>query len=93
MAQTVADHILERLRDWGVEHVFGYAGDGINGLLSAWERADDHPRFVQARHEEMAAFEAVGYAKFTGRTGVCTATSGPGARSRSTGASGPTRAW
>jgi len=79
MSQTVGDHILERLREWGVEHVFGYAGDGINGLLSAWQRADNQPTFVQARHEEMAAFEAVGYAKFTGRVGVCTATSGPGA--------------
>ena len=79
MSQTVGDHILERLRDWGVQHVFGYAGDGINGLLSAWERADNQPTFVQARHEEMSAFEAVGYAKFTGRVGVCVATSGPGA--------------
>ncbi|HEX7715862.1 MAG TPA: thiamine pyrophosphate-binding protein, partial [Marmoricola sp.] len=79
MSQTVGDYVLQRLREWGVEHVFGYAGDGINGLLAAWERADNQPTFVQARHEEMAAFEAVGYAKFTGRTGVCTATSGPGA--------------
>ena len=67
------------MRAWGVDTVFGYAGDGINGLLAAWGRADDGPRFVQARHEEMAAFEAVGYAKFTGRVGVCAATSGPGA--------------
>ncbi|MER7605554.1 thiamine pyrophosphate-requiring protein [Nocardioides sp. NPDC127503] len=79
MSQTVGDYVLQRLREHGVEHVFGYAGDGINGLLSAWERAENQPTFVQARHEEMAAFEAVGYAKFTGRTGVCTATSGPGA--------------
>ncbi|GAB3933773.1 thiamine pyrophosphate-requiring protein [Kribbella albertanoniae] len=79
MTTTVADVMLQRLREWGVDHVFGYAGDGINGLLSAWERAGDQPRFVQARHEEMSAFEAVGYAKFTGRVGVCTATSGPGA--------------
>ncbi|MEN3300647.1 thiamine pyrophosphate-requiring protein [Pseudonocardia sp.] len=78
-APTVADHLLGRLREWGVDTVFGYAGDGINGLLAAWGRADDVPRFVQARHEEMAAFEAVGYAKFTGRLGVCAATSGPGA--------------
>ena len=78
-AQTVADHLLARLREWGVQHVFGYPGDGINGLLAAWGRADDQPRFVQARHEEMAAFEAVGYAKFTDRVGFCTATSGPGA--------------
>jgi pyruvate dehydrogenase (quinone) len=60
--QTVADHVLARLREWGVTQVFGYAGDGINGLLAAWERADNDPRFIQARHEEMAAFDAVGYA-------------------------------
>ncbi|MFH8839008.1 thiamine pyrophosphate-requiring protein [Streptomyces sp. NPDC017868] len=75
----VSDHVLERLRDWEVEYVFAYPGDGINGLLAAWGRAGDRPRFVQARHEEMSAFEAVGYAKFSGRTGVCAATSGPGA--------------
>src|SRR5690349_2752252 len=79
MSQTTADYVLARLREWGVDHVFGYAGDGINGLLGAWARAEDAPAFVQARHEEMAAFEAVGYAKFSGRLGVCTATSGPGA--------------
>ncbi|MET3641610.1 pyruvate dehydrogenase (quinone) [Prescottella equi] len=77
--RNVADYLLERLRAWNVEHVFAYAGDGINGILAAWGRADNHPRFVQARHEEMCAFEAVGYAKFSGRVGVCMATSGPGA--------------
>ncbi|HZE15369.1 MAG TPA: thiamine pyrophosphate-requiring protein [Mycobacterium sp.] len=76
---TVGDFVLERLRDWGVEKVFAYAGDGINGLLAAWGRADNKPKFIQARHEEMCAFEAVGYAKFSGRLGVCAATSGPGA--------------
>ena len=76
---TVADYILTRLREWDVDKVFGYAGDGINGLLAAWGRAEDDPQFIQARHEEMAAFEAVGYAKFSGRVGVCAATSGPGA--------------
>ena len=75
----VSDYILERLRQWDVEQVFGYPGDGINGLLAAWGRADNKPQFVQARHEEMAAFEAVGRAKFSGHTGVCVATSGPGA--------------
>jgi pyruvate dehydrogenase (quinone) len=75
----VSDYILQRLQEWGVEHVFGYAGDGINGLLAAWGRAENKPQFIQARHEEMAAFEAVGYAKFSGRVGVCAATSGPGA--------------
>ena len=79
MTSTVADYLLQRLRDWQVDYVFGYAGDGINGLLSAWQRAEDQPRFIQARHEEMAAFAATGYAKFSGRVGVCTATSGPGA--------------
>ncbi len=79
MSQTVGDYLLERLRAWDVEKVFGYAGDGINGLLASWGRADNSPQFVEARHEEMAAFEATGYAKFSGRVGVCTATSGPGA--------------
>jgi pyruvate dehydrogenase (quinone) len=79
MTQNIADFVLSRLREWGVDHVFGYPGDGINGLLAAWQRAENQPRFVQARHEEMAAFAAVGYAKFSGRVGVCTATSGPGA--------------
>jgi pyruvate dehydrogenase (quinone) len=79
MAPTVGDYLLERLRAWDVRHVFAYPGDGINGILAAWGRADDKPQFVQARHEEMAAFEAVGYAKFTGNVGVCAATSGPGA--------------
>ncbi|WP_306187256.1 MULTISPECIES: thiamine pyrophosphate-requiring protein [unclassified Streptomyces] len=79
MSMKVSDHVLERLRDWGVEYVFAYPGDGINGLLAAWGRADDNPRFIQSRHEEMSAFEAVGYAKFSGKVGVCAATSGPGA--------------
>src|SRR5690348_8588263 len=79
MAQQVADVVLSRLRDWGVRQVFGFPGDGINGLLAAWGRAEDNPQFVQARHEEMAAFSATGYAKFSGEVGVCAATSGPGA--------------
>jgi pyruvate dehydrogenase (quinone) len=76
---TVADRLLERLREWGVEQVFGYPGDGINGILGAFSRAGDQPRFIQARHEEMAAFSAVGYAKFGDKPGICMATSGPGA--------------
>ena len=76
--QTVGDYLLERLRAWGVEKVFAYPGDGINGLLAAWVRAKNEPAFIQSRHEEMSAFQAVGYAKFTGRVGVCAATSGPG---------------
>ncbi|MFE9448527.1 thiamine pyrophosphate-requiring protein [Streptomyces sp. NPDC006739] len=79
MSTKVSDHVLQRLREWGVEQVFGYPGDGINGLLAAWGRAEDKPRFIQSRHEEMSAFQAVGYAKFSGRLGVCAATSGPGA--------------
>ncbi|MET9800616.1 thiamine pyrophosphate-requiring protein [Streptomyces sp. NPDC006368] len=79
MSRDVADVVLERLREWGVECVFGYPGDGINGLIAAWGRAEDQPRFIQSRHEEMAALEAVGYAKFGRRLGVCVATSGPGA--------------
>src|SRR2546423_6602010 len=79
MAQTVGDYVVERLRDWQVEQVFAYPGDGINGLVASFGKADNHPRFVQARHEEMAAFAAVGYAKFSGNVGVCMATSGPGA--------------
>lgn len=66
MTFTVADHILHRLREWDVDVVFGYPGDGINGLLAAWQRGgtDSTPAFVQTRNEEMAAFAAVGYAKF-----------------------------
>ncbi|MGW0911310.1 thiamine pyrophosphate-requiring protein [Streptomyces sp. NPDC002784] len=79
MSTKVSDHVLQRLREWGVEHVFGYPGDGINGLLAAWGRAENQPRFIQSRHEEMSALQAVGYAKFSGRLGVCVATSGPGA--------------
>ncbi|MFI2475042.1 thiamine pyrophosphate-requiring protein [Nocardia xishanensis] len=79
MAQQVGDYVVRRLREWGVEQVFGYPGDGINGLVAAFGRADDDPAFIQARHEEMSAFEATGYAKFSGDAGVCTATSGPGA--------------
>ncbi|MFF7163408.1 thiamine pyrophosphate-requiring protein [Streptomyces sp. NPDC008086] len=79
MSTKVSDYLLQRLREWEVEHVFAYPGDGINGLLAAWGRADNHPQFIQARHEEMSAFEAVGYAKFSGKVGVCAATSGPGA--------------
>jgi pyruvate dehydrogenase (quinone) len=75
----VGDYILRRLREWGVEEVFAYPGDGINGIVAAFGKADNRPRFIQSRHEEMSAFTAVGYAKFSGRVGVCMATSGPGA--------------
>jgi pyruvate dehydrogenase (quinone) len=79
VTDTVGDYVLRRLREWDVEQVFAYPGDGFNGILAAFGRADDRPRFVQSRHEEMSALEAVGYAKFSGRVGVCMATSGPGA--------------
>ena len=79
MAETVGDFFWRRLSDWGVRRVFGYPGDGINGLVGALDRARDQVQFVQARHEEMAAFMAGAHAKFTGEVGVCLATSGPGA--------------
>jgi pyruvate dehydrogenase (quinone) len=79
VARLVADYVLDRLRTWGVERIFGYPGDGINGFLGALDRADDHPELVQVRHEEASAFMACGHAKFTGEIGVCLATSGPGA--------------
>jgi thiamine pyrophosphate-dependent acetolactate synthase large subunit-like protein len=79
MAKTTADVLFERLADWGVEVIFGLPGDGINGFMEALRTHQDRIRFVQVRHEEGAAFMACGYAKFTGRLGVCIATSGPGA--------------
>ena len=85
MAQTVGDFFWQRLAGWGVRTVFGYPGDGINGLLGALQRAGDKITLVQVRHEEMAAFMASAYAKFTGRLGVCLATSGPGASHLITG--------
>ena len=79
MSKLVADHILERLEAWGVRRIYGYPGDGINGIVGALDRAQESLEFVQVRHEEMAAFMACGHAKFTGEVGVCLATSGPGA--------------
>ncbi|MEZ5291015.1 MAG: thiamine pyrophosphate-requiring protein [Vicinamibacterales bacterium] len=79
MATTVSDFLLQRLADWGVERIYGYPGDGINGLMGALDRAGDRIRFVQSRHEELSAFMACAHAKFTGEVGVCLATSGPGA--------------
>lgn len=79
MTETVGDYILERLSDWGVKRVYGYPGDGINGLMGAMGRAADRFDYVRVRHEEMAAFMACAHAKFTGEVGVCMATSGPGA--------------
>jgi pyruvate dehydrogenase (quinone) len=76
---TVGQFILERLAEWGVKRVYGYPGDGINGILGAFHEVGDRVRFVQTRHEELASFAACAHAKFTGEVGVCMATSGPGA--------------
>jgi pyruvate dehydrogenase (quinone) len=78
MAQTASDILIEILQEWGVDTVFGLPGDGINGIMEALRRRAEKIRFVQVRHEEAAAFMACAYAKFTGRLGVCVATSGPG---------------
>src|SRR5947207_3706109 len=75
---TAADVLVEALIDWGVEVIFGLPGDGINGIMESLRTHQDKIRFVQVRHEEAAAFMACGYAKFTGKLGVCLATSGPG---------------
>ena len=79
MSMTASSFLLQRLVDWGVKRIYGYPGDGINGLLAALEKFSDKLEFVQVRHEEMAAFMACAHAKFTGEVGVCLATSGPGA--------------
>lgn len=78
MSSTAADVLVESLQDWGVETIFGLPGDGINGIMEALRRRQEKIRFIQARHEEAAAFMACGYAKYTGKLGVCLATSGPG---------------
>src|SRR3954468_12896174 len=79
MGQTVGHYVLERLADWGVRRIYGYPGDGINGILGAFHELGDRIEFLQTRHEEIAAFAATAHAKFTGEVGVCMATSGPGA--------------
>src|SRR5579884_705088 len=78
MAQTASDVLVQTLIDWGVEVVFGIPGDGVNGVFEALRKREDKIRFIQVRHEEAAAFAACAYAKFTGKLGVCVATSGPG---------------
>jgi pyruvate dehydrogenase (quinone) len=78
MGRTAADVLIDTIRDWGVEVVFGMPGDGINGIMEALRKRREDIRFIQVRHEEAAAFMACGYAKYTGRLGVCLATSGPG---------------
>jgi len=78
MAKTTADLLVERLIAWGVDTIFGFPGDGVNGIFEALRTNQEKIRFIQVRHEEAAAFAACGYAKYTGRLGVCLATSGPG---------------
>jgi pyruvate dehydrogenase (quinone) len=78
MSQKVSEFVLSRLREWGVDRIYGYPGDGINGLLGAFHHVEK-PEFIQTRHEEIASFAACAHAKFTGEVGVCMATSGPGA--------------
>src|SRR5476649_2348822 len=78
MATTAADVLIETLLDWGVSVIFGLPGDGINGIMEALRIRQDKIRFIQVRHEESAAFMACAYAKYTGKLGVCVATSGPG---------------
>jgi pyruvate dehydrogenase (quinone) len=85
MSTTVGDFLVDRLYAWGVRRIFGYPGDGINGVFGALNRANGKIEFIQARHEEMAAFMASAHAKFTGELGVCIATSGPGASHLLTG--------
>ncbi len=79
MKENVSDFLVRRLSEWGIKRIFGYPGDGVNGIMGALNRASDKLDFVQVRHEEMAAFMACAHAKFTGEVGVCIATSGPGA--------------
>jgi pyruvate dehydrogenase (quinone) len=79
MSQTVGAYLLQRLHENGIERVYGYPGDGINGIIGGFHEHGDDVEFVQTRHEEIAAFAASAHAKFTGEVGVCMATSGPGA--------------
>ena len=79
MAETVGDYLLKRLAQWGVRRIYGYAGEGVNGLIAAFGRGGAGIEFVPARHEELAAFMACAHAKFSGEVGVCLASSGPGA--------------
>ncbi|MDU4095575.1 MAG: thiamine pyrophosphate-binding protein, partial [Pantoea sp.] len=88
MAMQTSDFFVERLKAWGVTRIYGYPGDGINGVLGAIQRANKAGagiEFIQVRHEEMAAFMAAGHAKFTGELGVCLSTGGPGATHLLTG--------
>src|SRR6059058_6669168 len=79
MPHTVGDFVAQRIAAWGIDRIYAYPGDGINGVIAGIRRNDDKPRFIQVRHEEMSAFMACAHAKYTGEVGVCIATSGPGA--------------
>jgi pyruvate dehydrogenase (quinone) len=79
MSDTVGQYIMQRLQQWGVDRIYAFPGDGINGILAGLRKNEDKPRFIQSRHEELAAWMASAHAKFTGTVGVCMATSGPGA--------------
>ncbi|PIQ21790.1 MAG: thiamine pyrophosphate-binding protein, partial [Cytophagales bacterium CG18_big_fil_WC_8_21_14_2_50_42_9] len=79
MKENVSDFLVGRLMAWGVKRIFGYPGDGINGIMGALNRAEEKIKFIQTRHEEMASLMACAHAKFTKEVGVCLATSGPGA--------------
>src|SRR5215831_15159647 len=79
MTLTVSDFLIQRINQWGIRRIYGYPGDGINGIIGAIDRAGKAIQYIQVRHEEMAAFMACAHAKFTGEVGVCLATSGPGA--------------
>ena len=78
MSKKVSDLLVDRLVEWGVDTIFGFPGDGVDGMFEALRTHQDKLKFIQVRHEEAAAFAACGYAKFSGRLGVCIATSGPG---------------
>jgi pyruvate dehydrogenase (quinone) len=79
MSETASDFLIKRINEWGLKRIYGYPGDGINGIMGALDRADGAVEYVQVRHEELAAFMACAHAKFTGEVGICLATSGPGA--------------
>ena len=79
MAELVGDFLIKRITEWGLRRIYGFPGDGINGIIGAIDRAGDAVDYVQVRHEEMAAFMACAHSKFTGELGICLATSGPGA--------------
>src|SRR5204862_998289 len=79
MTETTSDFLIKRINEWGLKRIYGYPGDGINGIIGARDWANCAVQYIQVRHEEMAAFMACAHAKFTGEVGICLATSGPGA--------------